>query len=575
MLAAKKSQSPLDTAIASAKRILWRVGFFSFAINLLMLTSPLYMLQVYDRVLASRSSSTLFYLTLFAGACLLALAALELVRSRILVRTGSLFDGLLSGRVFDLVLSRGKNGQAFRDLDALRTFLTGASVLSLLDAPWIPFYIALVYLLHPMLGHVALAGGLILFALGLLNEKLTRRPLAEAGGELAASTTFAELSARNAEVVRAMGMLPGLRAVWQKRHGLGLELQGVASDRAAEISAAAKFVRFFLQVAILGVGAYLVIQQELTAGVMIAASIIMGRGLAPIEASIGSWRGFLMARLAFARLQRELAGDVDAKESMSLPPPKGDLLVENLYGGPPGVSKPVISAVSFRLNAGNVLGITGPSAAGKSSLARLIVGVWAPISGEVRLDHASLSDWPREEVGPYIGYLPQDIELFPGTVAENVSRFGKIDANKVVDAAKLVGAHKMILELSDGYDTVIGLGGNELSGGQRQRIGFARAVYGMPSLIVLDEPTSNLDADGESAVRQAIDELKKHGKTIVVIAHRPAVLGGTDALMVIQKGSIAQFGPTSEIMPQITRRPVASQEDMSKSKEVMLSAPNL
>ncbi len=544
---------PLAQAMAEARAILKRVGGFSLVINLLVLTSPIYMMQVYDRVLASRSEPTLLYLTLFALACLAVLGALELVRSRILVRMGSRFDALLSDRVFNLVLSNGRSGQSFRDLDSVRGFLTGAGMLALLDAPWTPIYVALVYLMHPLLGHVALAGVLLLLALGLLNERLTREPLAEAGKEMGTSTRFAELSARNAEAVRAMGMLPGLRALWRRSHLRGLHLQALASDRAGDIAAFAKFIRFLLQVLILGVGAWLVIEQEITGGVMIAASIIMGRGLAPVESSIGAWRGFLMARQAYHRLQDEFAGLAEDKEPMSLPAPKGEVKVDKLVGGPPGVTKPVINGVSFQLNTGNALGIAGPSAAGKSTLARLLVGVWRPASGEVRLDHVNIADWRREEVGPHIGYLPQDIELFPGTVADNIARFGKVDSDKVVAAAKLAGAHAMVLELAEGYDTVIGIGGNELSGGQRQRIALARAFYGLPALVVLDEPTSNLDADGESGVRLAIEELKRLGRTVVVIAHRPSLLEATDALMVLQKGAITQFGRTAEVMAQITR----------------------
>lgn len=557
-----KPEPPLKQAMTEARAILKRVGGFSLIINLLVLTSPLYMLQVYDRVLSARSEPTLLYLTLFAVACLAILGALELVRSRILVRMGSRFDALLSEKVFTIVLSEGRSGQSFRDLDALRTFLTGSGMLSLLDAPWTPIYVALVYLLHPLLGHVALFGVLILLALGLLNERLTSAPLAEAGKEMATSTRFAELSARNAEAVRAMGMLPGLKKLWQVSHRRGLALQAQASDRAGDIAATAKFIRFFLQVAILGVGAYLVIIQECTGGVMIAASIIMGRGLAPVETSIGAWRGFQMARLAYHRLQEDFAGREQDAEPMALPPPTGDLLVEKLFGGPPGVPKPVLSGVSFHLNTGNCLGIAGPSAAGKSTLARLLVGVWRPSSGEVRLDHVNIADWRREEVGPHIGYLPQDIELFPASVAVNIARFGKVDGEKVVEAAKLAGAHEMILELPDGYDTVIGIGGNELSGGQRQKIALARAFYGLPALIVLDEPTSNLDSEGEAAVSKAIEELKKMKRTVVVIAHRLILLSVTDALLVLQKGVISQFGKTSEIMPQITR-PVAVQPEKS------------
>lgn len=550
-------ETPFRRAMEGARATLWRITFFSFFINLLMLTSSIYMLQVYDRVLASRSEATLLFLTLFAAACLLTLAALEVVRSRMLVRLGASFDARLSGQVFSHTLSAGHNGQALRDVDTLRGFLTSAQILSLLDAPWIPVYVALVYLLHPMLGHVALFGALVLFALGLWNERSTRAPLSEAASELAASTRFAELSARNAEAVRAMGMLPGLAAIWRKRHDLGMGLQGVASDRGANVAAIAKATRFMLQIAILGIGAWLVIQEQTTAGVMIAASIIMGRGLAPVEAAIGGWRGFLHARQAHQRLSAEFGVRAQDEQAMPLPAPTGALVFEGVAGGPPDARRVTVRDLNFRLDAGTCLGITGPSAAGKSSLVRLAVGVWRPMMGVVRLDGVSISDWQREDVGPHIGYLPQDIELFPGTVAENIARFGEIDAAKVVDAARLAGSHQVILELPKGYDTEIGPGAFSLSGGQRQRIGLARAFYGRPPLIVLDEPTSNLDAEGETAVRQAMDALRAAGRTVIVIAHRPAVLGGTDQLMVIQRGKITGLGPTAEVMPQITRRVVA------------------
>ena len=549
----------MGQALECALGVLKRVGFFSMFINLLTLTSSIYMMQVYDRVLASRSGPTLLYLTLFAGTCLATLAALEVVRSRLLVRLGARFDAQLSGLVFMRTLTAGRSGQSLRDLDQLRNFLTGSHILSLLDAPWMPIYIGLVYLLHPMLGHVALAGGVLLFLLALWNERDTREPLAEAGKQMAAGTQFAEISARNAEAIRAMGMLPGLTVLWRKRHDLGLGLQGLASDRAGNVAAVAKALRFFLQVAILGVGAWLVIKQECTGGVMIASSIIMGRGLAPVEAAIGGWRGFLMARQSYGRLLKGFGSDAADAPTMLLPKPEGKLVFEGVSGGPPDLRKFTVQNLSFSLEAGSVLGITGPSAAGKSTLARLAVGVWRPGAGVVRLDGVNIADWNREDVGPHIGYLPQDIELFPGSVADNIARFGKVDPDKVVDAAQLAGAHQVILELPQGYDTPIGPSGVNLSGGQRQRIGLARAFYGRPPLIVLDEPTSNLDAEGEGAVRQAMEVLRGQS-TVVVIAHRPAVLGGTDQLMVILKGQIVNFGPTSEVMPVITRRVIARPE---------------
>lgn len=552
-------KTPLGRARQAVVSCLWQVGFFSFFINLLALTSPLYMLQVYDRVLASGSGPTLLYLTLFAAACLVTMALLELVRSRLLVRMSARFDAQLSGLVFEHGLSAGRGSQGLRDVDTLRSFSAGPTGLALLDAPWIPVYIGLVYVLHPLLGHVALAGGIALFLLGLWNERSTRIPLAEAGRELAASQHFTELSSRNAEVVRAMGMLPGLTRVWRQQHDLGLGLQGIASDRAANVTSVTKSLRMFLQVAILGVGAWLVIQQQMTAGVMIAASIIMGRGLAPLESAIGGWRGFLQAREAWYRLVHALGDTPATPEAMALPAPKGELVFDKVSAAPPDSRKLTLQDVTFSLPAGSCLGITGPSGAGKSTLARLAVGVWRPITGTVRLDGVNVADWRREELGPFLGYLPQDIELFPGTVAQNIARFGEIDAQKVVEAAQLAGAHTMILTLPKGYDTPIGPAGENLSGGQRQRIGLARAFYAKPPMVLLDEPTSNLDAEGEAAVRQAMDSLRAQGCTVIVIAHRPAVLGGTDKLMVVMAGAVASFGPTVEVMPAITRRVVGQQ----------------
>jgi PrtD family type I secretion system ABC transporter len=551
------SDTPLHRALLIVRRTLWTVGFFSFFINLLALTSSVYMLQVYDRVLASRSTPTLLYLTLFAAGCLATLAMLEVVRSRLLVRMGVRFDAQLSGLVFRRTLQGARSGQGLRDLETLRTFFAGSTTLSLLDAPWMPVYIGLVYLLHPWLGHVALAGGVLLLALGLWNERATRGPLAEAGREMSGSAQFAELSGRNAEVIRAMGMLPALTRLWRRRHDFALGLQGQASDRAADVAAVAKALRLFLQVAILGVGAWLVILQQTTAGVMIAASIIMGRGLAPLEAAIGSWRAFLGARQSYKRLSHDLGAVADEPKAMPLPTPQGRLEFDNVSAGPPEARVITVHNLGFKLEPGVCLGITGPSAAGKSTLARLAIGVWRPASGTVRLDDASIADWKREDVGPSLGYLPQDIELFPGTVADNIARFTEPDSQKVVDAAQLAGAHAMILTLPQGYDTPIGPAGANLSGGQRQRIGLARAFYGMPALVVLDEPTSNLDAEGEAAVRQAMEALKAAKKTVIVIAHRPALLGGTDQLMVIVDGRIASLGPTTEVMPVITRRVVA------------------
>ena len=555
----------LPRALQIVRRSLTVVAFFTFFINLLALTGSVYMLQIYDRVLASRNLATLTYLTLFAVGCLATLAVLEVVRSRLLVRMGVRFDAHLSEGVFRHTLLQGRSSLALKDVEQLRTFLSGPTMLALLDLPWMPLYIALVYLMHPWLGHVALSGGIVLVLLGLWNEQCTRLPLREAGHALGGSARQAELAGRNAEVVAALGMTDALARIWRRRQEVGLGLQGLASDRGANVSAVAKAFRMFLQVAILGVGAWLVILQQTTAGVMIAASIVMGRALAPLEASIGAWRGVQAAREAYQRLATlasvgfgkhgQAPGPASPKaEPMPLPRPEGHLAFSAVNAAPPGSQRLTVQQMSFSLAAGTCLGVTGPSGSGKSSLARLAIGVWRPMSGSVTLDGARVADWPRERLGPWVGYLPQDIELFAGTVAENIARFGEQDAEAIVAAAELAGAHTMILSLPKGYDTPIGFDGANLSGGQRQRIGLARALYGDPPLVVLDEPTAHLDAEGEAAVRQALGVLKSRHQTVLVVAHRPAVLAGTDQLMIVVDGRIANMAPTSELMPQITRR---------------------
>ncbi len=556
---------PLDRAFRQARPALMAVGFFSLCINLLMLTSPLYMLQVYDRVLVSRSVDTLMLLSAVALGALIIFGILEAVRARVLVRVGARFDVCLSDTVFTSTMQSGAGAQPFRDLESIRSFLTGRSLTALFDAPWTPIYIALVYLLHPWLGHVALGGAAILLLIVLINESATRDPLKKSAGQLALANQFADAGSRNRDSIEAMGMLPGLSKVWHHWHDAGLAFQAVASDRGGSIGGLAKFVRITVQVAILGVGAFLAINEITTAGVMIAASIITGRALAPVEAAISGWRSFLHAREARARLHDHLGQYHADEEPMALPAPKGQVVFENVFAAPPGSNKPVLAAISFELKPGDTVGLTGPSAAGKSSLARLLVGVWQPLSGEVRLDGAEFCQWSRSLLGPHIGYLAQDVELFPGTVAQNIARFGEVDADAVIDAARLAGAHETIVQLEAGYETMIGAGGANLSGGQRQRIGLARAFYGRPALIVLDEPTSNLDAVGESLVRAAVEQLKARGHTIVIIAHRPSLVGGVDKMMVIQSGRLTHFGPAAEIMPQITRRPVkvAASEEAS------------
>jgi ATP-binding cassette, subfamily C, type I secretion system permease/ATPase len=547
-------QNPLDLALRNVRSALGAVLFFSMCINLLMLTSPMYMLQIYDRVLVSRNPDTLILLTIVATIALITYGILQYIRGSVLVRISGRIDNALSSKVFTSVLNTGKGVQSFKDLDAVRGFLTGNSLLSLFDAPWTPLYIALVYYLHPLLGHVVLVGAIVLLVLAVSNEFITRKLLQISGVELSQANRFAEISSHNRDAIQAMGMLPGLTTMWRRWHDRGIALQALASDRMSLIAGSAKFVRIYIQIGILGVGAYLAINEFITPGVMIAASIIGGRALSPVEQAITGWRSFLLARQSRTRLQKHLAEFALEKEKMPLPDPKGDIVFDNVYAKPPGSEKMVVSGVNFKLDSGTVLGITGPSAAGKSSIARLLVGVWKPLSGHVRLDQAELIQWENSQLGPHIGYLPQDVELFAGTVAENIARFGDMDPEAVVDAAKLAGANETILTLSNGYDTFIGADGENLSGGQRQRIGIARAFYRFPALIILDEPTSNLDATGEALVRQALQELKNRGSTVVVIAHRPTLIGGVDLLLVVQQGTVSHFGPVSEVLPQITRR---------------------
>ena len=536
------------------------VGLFSFFINALMLTVPFYMLQIYDRVLVSSSEHTLLMLTIVAVFLLLALGLLDLARSRVLVRIGARLDDQLSKPLISAMLSKrlsgyGGENQPIRDLDTLRGFLTGLGLLSFFDAPWTPLFVVLIFIFHPLLGFVALAGVVVLFALALFSEFITRKAQRKSSAFSIEANEFADSSLRNAEVIQGMGMLPGLLRVWHARHEAALGFQAIASDRAGGISSAAKIIRQLLQVAILALGAYLAIQQIITPGVMIVASIILARALAPIEMAINSWRGFISARSAYSRLKAILSETDIQQETMALPKPIGSLSVEGIVAVPPSGKKPVIKGLSFSLDAGEILAIIGPSASGKSTLARLLVGIWTPIAGHVRLDAADVSQWNREALGPHIGYVPQDVELFDGTVSENIARFNEPDADQVVTAARKSGVHEMILRLPEGYDTRIGEAGCVLSGGQRQRIALARALYGDPAFIVLDEPNSNMDGEGEEALRVTLNEFKQAGKTVVVIAHRPSIIQTADKILVLRDGQIEQFGMAAEVMQRFGRSP--------------------
>ena len=505
------------------RRTFYTIGVFSAITNLLMLAPSLYMLQVYDRVLASRNEITLLMLTLMILGAYLAMSALELVRSFVLVRIGAKFDMELNKRVYTAAFEQnlrrtgGNAGQALNDLTNLRQFLTGNALFAFFDAPWFPIYLIVIFVFEASLGWFALGGTVLLIVLAYANEVVSRKPLAEANNMAIAAGALATNNLRNAEVIESMGMLPNLMRRWFKLHSRFLHLQAEASEKAGMVGAVTKFVQVSIQSLILGLGALLVIEGKITAGMMIAASILVGRALAPVQQVIGVWKTFSSTRSAYERLTALLETYPARPAGMQLPKPLGQLMIETVTAAPPGTTVPVIKGVSFGILPGEVLGVIGPSGSGKSTLARLLVGIWPAMMGKVRLDGADIFQWNKAELGPHIGYLPQDIELFGGSVADNIARFGEVDSDKVVEAAKRAGVHDMILHLPKGYDTLLGEGGAGLSGGQRQRLGLARAMYGDPSLIVLDEPNSNLDDTGELALVTAINDLRQRGKTIVLI----------------------------------------------------------
>lgn len=533
-------------------------GTFSLAINLLYLAGPLYMLQVYDRVISSASQITLLMLTIALLLAFMALAGLDAVRARVLTRASIRLDRKIAARVMTAIIDRsagagGARSQALRDFDTFRQFVTGTGIHAIFDLPWAPIYIAVIFVLHPALGAFALGGSIILVLMALLSEWLVRLPLTESNEAAARSYSFTEMSLRNTEVVRAMGMTRGLLRRWRRDRDRMLERQVAASDRAATVQSLIRFLRLAMQSLILGLGAYLVIERLTTVGSMFAASILLGRALQPIEQIVGSWRSLVSARTAFLRIQELLTADPVRETGLTLPRPKGRLSVEALTFVPYGSSKPILRGVTFAIEAGEVLGVIGPSGAGKSTLARHLVGVLTPSAGAVRLDGADVSTWVRKAVGDHVGYLPQDIELFADTVAANISRFEENCDTEVIHAAQLAGVHEMIVRLQSGYDTQVGEGGAILSGGFRQRIGLARAVYGNPSFVVLDEPSSNLDAEGDNALADCIVQLKKRGTTVVIISHRPATISVVDKILVLREGAAEMFGPRLEIMSRLTR----------------------
>lgn len=556
----KAPQNEIAQVLTSFKKTFRNIGVFSAVINVLMLMPAIYMLQLYDSVLTSRNEMTLLMLTFIMLGAYVFMGALEFVRSFILIRVGAQLDMKLNKRVYNaafeqgLKMGGGNAGQSLKDLTSLRQFLTGNALFALFDAPWFPIYLFVIFIFHPALGLFALCGTAILITLAYINEKISHKPLAEANTMSIASSNIASNNLRNAEVIEAMGMLPNIQARWFKLHSRFLSLQAEASEKAGVMTALSKSFTVTLQSLMLGFGALLVLENDITPGMMIAGSILLGRAIAPVQLLISTWKQIGTTRSAYERLNKLLEQNPPREAGMPLPKPRGVIAAESATAIPPGSKIPVIKALSFALDAGEVLGVIGPSGSGKSTLARLLVGVWPVASGKIRLDGADVYLWNKDELGPYIGYLPQDIELFAGTVSENIARFGEINADKVILAAQRAGVHEMILNMPEGYDTTLGEGGGGLSGGQKQRIGLARAMYDDPSLIVLDEPNSNLDDVGEQALLNALIDLRKRGKTIILVTHRTSIIGVTTKLLLLQDGMVKMFGPTKQVIEELTKQ---------------------
>jgi ATP-binding cassette subfamily C protein EexD len=560
ILMPNNSKNDLKTAIYESKSAFYFTAFISLFINLLMLISPLYMLQLYDRVLASRSQETLLMLTLIVIALFIVMGLLEFVRSRILIRVANRIDARLSNRLFDTMFALANRfpsratAQPLSDLAQIRQFLAGTPLFAFFDAPWVPIYIGVLFLFHPYFGWFGIFAIILVMILTITNEYRTKQKIESSSKMFQSSQNFILSSLRNSEVIEAMKMHDPIRNRWKERYFNFLNDQAQASDEAGVWSNLSKITRMLMQSLILGLGGYLAIISEVTPGMMIAGSIILGRALAPLDLMTSTWKQFSSARLSFTRLN-QLLDDFPQKEpKMLLPLPSGHITVENLTIIPPDSKVASLKNLTFEVSSGHTVGIIGPSAAGKSSLARALVGIWHPHTGTVRFDKAELSNYDHISLGRSIGYLPQDIELFEGSVSDNIARFNTPDPAKVIEAATVAGVHEMILHLPQGYDTPIGVGGSVLSGGQRQRIALARAIYDYPRIIVLDEPNSNLDDVGEHALVQAIIELKKRSITVILVTHRPSILGITDKILFLREGLIQLYGNRDEVLTALSQK---------------------
>ena len=561
-------RSELAEALWAFRREFAVVGVFSMIANVLMLAPTLYMLQVFDRVMVSQSQMTLLAMSLITLFLFVVMAFAEWMRSRVLVRSGLRLDAVLSTRVFNasfearLSQSGTSPARALGDLTTVRQFLTGNGIIAFFDTPWAPVYLAVLFFLHPLLGFMAIFFAVVQGLLVWFGHRQTVAPSEAASKATGEAGAYLQSKLRNAEVLESMGMVHNLRPHWVERHGKAQALQGQAQALTHRITAWSKFIRYTQQSLALGAGALLVIDGQITPGAMIAANVLMTRALAPIDMLVGTWRGFIGARSAFERLEALLAAHPERDPALSRVAPRGALTLRDVVATAPGRAQPILKGVSTAVEPGTVTVVLGPSGSGKSTLARCMMGIWPGVSGEVLLDGLPIGGWDRDELGPYLGYLPQDIELFEGSIAENIARFGAVDSGKVIAAARSAGLHEMILKFPKGYDTPIGEAGGLLSGGQRQRIGLARAVYGDPVLVVLDEPNANLDDVGEAALVRTVRELKAKGRTVFLITHRPGVLEVADRLLILQDGRVQADGPRDAVLAamraaQASARPAA------------------
>lgn len=565
MAGQQKNQNPLSAAVRESSSTFWSVGLFSCAVNLLMLTGPLFMLQVYDRVLASRSVPTLVALFGLVVALYAFMGVFDFVRKKALSRLGYKIDVNLMALakklwIYGSLRQGGARRRPIANLSVIRQFLTSNGLPALFDLPWVPFYLAIVFLLHVWLGALAAAGAAIVVLATLINEWGTKQQIGEAATWDLKENQFNDSTARSADAIVAMGMRGSITRYWESIRRNSLSNSQKAGTRSEFFTTLTKSVRFTMQSGILALGAYLAILQEITPGTMIAASILAGRALAPIDSALGQWKGFIKARHAYDDLHAQLETMPQSRVPLQLPPPKGNLFVSNLLQLPKNASgqvsdtKPILQGINFKLMPGDGLGVIGPSASGKSSLARLIVGLSAPDKGTVRIDGASFEQWDPDEIGQHIGYLPQSVQLIEGTVRENIARFSS-DATdeEVVAAAQLAGVHRLILSLPEGYSTHVGAGGLILSGGQVQRIALARAVFRMPPIVVLDEPNANLDAEGDLALANAIVSLRQHGSCVIVMAHRPSAIEAVNKVLMLHEGKQVDFGPKQEVLKRVTK----------------------